>query len=196
MINLVKQIVMPYFNRHCPRTLYPFPMEPTLSFDPHTHQLTGPAGSLALGPEDAAACRFLMLMEGECLKGNIAEVAAKYGYGRQRYYQLLDCLKAGGLQALQPQKTGPKRNYRRTDQAVRQVLGHLFLDPEASAAVVVQKLRQTHFDISLRSVRRIIADYGLQKKTLSTQPEKPARGARNPKHPRLSAKGSRRRAKS
>jgi hypothetical protein len=40
--------------------------------------------------------------------------------------------------------------------------------------VVAQKLRQTQFQISLRSVQRIIADYGLQKKTLRAQPQKPA----------------------
>jgi hypothetical protein len=64
--------------------------------------------------------------------------------------------------------------------------------------VVVQKLRQTHFPISLRSVRRIIADFGLQKKTLSPQPppQRPASAASRPKHPPVPKAGSRRRAKS
>lgn len=173
-------------------------MEPKLNFNPDTHQLTGPAGSLNMLANDTPVCRFLMLMEGECLHDNIAAVAAKYGYCRQRYYQLLEQFKLGGLQALQTQKTGPKSNYRRTDQAVRQVLRYLFLDPDASAAVVVQKLRQTNFRISLRSVRRIIADYGLQKKTLSAQPspQGPATAAGRTKHPPIPKTGSRRRAKS
>jgi hypothetical protein len=110
-----------------------------------------------------------MLLEGQCLEQNIAVVAEKYGYCRQRYYQLLDAFQQGGIPALQPKKTGPKSNYRRTDEAVRQVLRHLFLDPEASAHVVAQKLRQTHWAISVRSVQRVIADFGLQKKTLRTQ---------------------------
>ena len=173
-------------------------MEPNLNFNPDTHQLTGPTGSLKMLPDDTPACRFLMLMEGECLHDNIAAVAAKYGYCRQRYYQLLDEFKLGGLQALQAHKTGPKSNYRCTDQAVRQVLRHLFLDPDASAAVIVQKLRQTNFRISLRSVRRIIADFGLQKKTLFAQPppQRPASAAGRSKHAPVSKKGSRRRAKS
>jgi len=138
-----------------------------------------------------------MLVEGQCLQGNIVAVSAKYGYCRQRYYQLLEAFNAGGLPALQTHKTGPKTNYRRTEPVVRQVLRYLFLDPEASAAVVVQKLRQTQFPISLRSVRRIIADYGLQKKTLSPEPlpQKTARPARGPKHPPVGAKSVRRRAK-
>jgi hypothetical protein len=35
-----------------------------------------------------------------------------------------------------------------------------------SAEVIAQKLRQTGFVISTRSVERVIEDYGLQKKTL------------------------------
>jgi hypothetical protein len=113
-------------------------MKSNLNFNPDTRQLTGPTGSLPMLPDDAPAGRFLMLVEGQCLHHNIAAVAAKYGYCRQRYYQLLERFRRGGLQALQTRQTGPKSNYRRTDQAVRQVLRHLFLDPEASAAIVVQ----------------------------------------------------------
>jgi transposase len=152
-------------------------MNSMLLFDPASHQLTGPTGSLDIAPQDWLARRFLMLLEGQCLHQNKTEVAEKYGLSRPRYYQLLDAFRQGGLTALQPQKTGPKSNYRRTDQAVRQVLRHLFLDPDASAQVVAQKLRQTQFSISLRSVQRIIADYGLQKKTLRTQPLQKASGA-------------------
>lgn len=149
-------------------------MNTPLQFDPTAHQLTGSAGSLPIEPTDELARRFLMLVEGQCLAANITTLAQKYGYCRQRYYQILAAYQRGGLPALQPQKTGPKSAYRRTDQAVRQVLRYRFLDPESSPDVIAQKLRQTHFPISLRSVQRVIADYGLQKKTLRPQPPKPA----------------------
>ena len=152
-------------------------MSSILSFDPSTQHVTGPAGSLPVATSDDQARRFLMLLEGECLEGNVAAVAQHYGLSRQRYYQLLEAYRTGGLQALQPQKTGPKSNYRRTDQTVRQVLRYLFLDPDASPEVITQKLQQTRFQISLRSVHRIIADYGLQKKTLHAQPQERASAA-------------------
>jgi hypothetical protein len=159
-------------------------MNTLLQFDPETHQLTGPTGSLPISGSDPLASRFLMLVEGECLDDNVAAIAQKYGYCRQRYYQLLHAFVQGGLPALQPQKTGPKSNYRRTDQTVRQVLRYRFLDPDASPQVVAQKLRQTHFQISLRSVQRIIADYGLQKKTLPPQPQKSAASSTHPARPK------------
>jgi transposase len=147
-------------------------MPDNLKFDLNTHQVIGPAGALPVAASDEQAHRFLMLLEGECLESNISAVAQRYGLSRPRYYQLLEQYTKGGLLALVPQKTGPKSNYRRTDQAVRQVLRYRFLDPAASPEVIAQKLRQTQFPISQRSVNRIIADYGVQKKTLYAQPQK------------------------
>jgi hypothetical protein len=169
-------------------------VKPTLEFNPASHQLTGPAGCLAIAPNDALARRFLMVIEGQCLDDNIVTVAKKHGYCRQRYYQLLEAFQKGGVSALQPKKTGPKSNYRRTEQVVRQVLRYIFLDTDASAEVVAQKLRQTHFSISLRSVRRIIADYGLQKKTLRLQSrqERARSQTAGSKHPKPATPGRQR----
>ena len=175
---------------------YLLPMNSSLHFDLANHQIAGPAGALDIDRADHLARRFLMLLEGQCLQSSVRSVAHKYGLSRPRYYQLLDRFQHGGLLALQPQKKGPKSNYRRTDQAVRQVLRYLFLDPDASADVVAQKLRQTHFAISLRSVQRIIADYGLQKKTLRVEPLPPVAptAGRHPGQPPHPKRGHRRRA--
>jgi hypothetical protein len=51
-----------------------------------------------------------MLVEGECLEDNFGNLAQKYGFSRQRYCQLLEEYKTGGLLALEPQKTGPKNH--------------------------------------------------------------------------------------
>jgi hypothetical protein len=75
-----------------------------------------------------------------------------------------------GALALLPQKTGPKTPSVRTDEVERQVIRHRFLDPEASADIIAQKLRQAGLPISTRSVERVIEKYGLQKKTLSLPP--------------------------
>jgi len=167
-------------------------MSAQLQFNAKNHQITGPTGSLFIPASDLLAHRFVMLLEGQCLESDIATVAQKHGYCRQRYYQLLNAFKQGGLPALELHKTGPKSNYRRTDQVVRQVLRYRFLDPDASAEVITQKLRQTQFSLSLRSVHRILADYGVQKKTLPAQPQEPAPAAAGSKHPPKKAAGARR----
>lgn len=136
--------------------------------DQNQPQLTGPAGSLLVLPDDEITLKLAMLYEGRCEGLGPTQAATKFGYSKARYFQLLDLFKAQGALALRSKPTGPKSNYRRTDQIVRQVIRHRFLDPETSAEVIAQKLEQTQHPLSIRSVQRVIADYGLQKKTLRT----------------------------
>jgi transposase len=137
-----------------------------ISFSNDDLHFTGPGGSLTVHPDDEISRRLAMLIAGECEGVGASEAARRFQFSRQRYYQLLSRFQARGASALAPETRGPKTDYRRTDQAIRLVIRHRFLDPEASPEVVAQKLRQLGHAISTRSVERIIADYGLQKKTL------------------------------
>jgi len=136
---------------------------------PTQPQLTGSAGSLLIPADDEITLKLAMLFEGQCEGLGASQAATKFGYSKARYFQLLHRLKHQGALALQSQRTGPKSNYRRTGEIVRQVIRHRFLDPEASVEVITQKLQQTHHPLSIRSVQRVIADYGLQKKTLRAE---------------------------
>ena len=127
--------------------------------------LEGPAGTLAVPAEDEVTEKLFMLFEGMCTEAGPTAAANNHGYTKQRFYQLLKRFEEGGAVALRNHKRGPKSNYRRTDEAVRQVIRHRFLDPEATPEVIAQKLTQTGHPISIRSVQRVIEDYGLQKKT-------------------------------
>ena len=145
-----------------------------LQFNPDAMAFVGPGGTLAISPDDEIARKLVMLIEGQCLGLGGAAAAKKHGYCKQRYSQLLAAFGREGTAALQSAPRGPKRNYRRTDELVRQVIRHRFLHPDATVEVIAQKLRQSGFTISNRSVRRVIEDIGLQKKTLRM----PARRAR------------------
>lgn len=128
--------------------------------------LQGPHGALPVAQDDEVTFKLAMLFEGECEGLGPIAAARKFGFSKQRYFQLLHAFCQRGALALQSCKRGPKTNYRRTEEVVRQVIRYLFLDPDASAEVIGQKLRQTGHAISTRSVERVIAAYGLQKKTL------------------------------
>lgn len=141
-----------------------------LLLDLASNALVGEHGSLLVVPGDEITLKLAMLIEGECEGLGPLKAAEKYGYCKQRYFQLRELFLKAGARALESKRRGPKSNYRRTDEIVRQVIRHRFLDLEASADVIAQKLRQTGFVISQRSVERVIADYGLQKKTLSMSP--------------------------
>jgi transposase len=133
-------------------------------------RIVGPAGELIFPPDDVITPRLMMLVEGQCEGLGAAAAALKHGVTRQRYYQVLRQFEEGGASAIQPQRRGPKTNYVRTDELEKQVIRHRFLDPDASADVIAQKLRQAGFPVSTRSVERVIEAYGLQKKTLPLPP--------------------------
>jgi len=141
-------------------------------FDLKHHALVGVAGILGVPEHDEITRKLAMLIEGECEGLGPIEAAKKFGFSKQRYFQLRDVFREHGAPGLLSQKRGPKTHYRRTAEVVRQVIRHRFLDPEASAEVIAQKLRQSGWKISIRSVQRVIEEYGIPKKTLSV----PAQG--------------------
>jgi len=137
-----------------------------MKFDVFGNRFIGSGGSLAILEDDDVSRKLAMLIEGECGEGGPAQAAAKFGFCRQRYFQLRSAFFEKGALGLANQKRGPKSHYRRTEELVCQVIRHRFLDPDASSKVITQKLRQCGFVISKRSVDRVFARFGLQKKTL------------------------------
>ena len=132
--------------------------------------LVGPGGQLQVPSDDTVTRKLAMLIEGQCGGLGPAKAARKYGYSRQRYYQLRRAFQCGGAVALGNAKRGPKSNYRHSGQVIREVVRHRFLDPDASAAVIAQKMRQGGHRISTSTVQRVIRSYGLEKKTLRPAP--------------------------
>ena len=137
-----------------------------VKFDVQQQALIGQAGSLAVAENDEIARKLAMLIEGECEGLGPVKAAAKFNYTRQRYHQIRCAFLEQGASALLSQARGPKRDYRRTSEVVRQVIRYRFLDPDATTEVIAQKLRQSGWPISARSVERVIREYGIQKKTL------------------------------
>jgi len=127
----------------------------------------GPNGSLSIDPDDEVSIKLAMLVKGECSGLGPSHAAQEFGFSRQRYFQLRSLFLAHGAAGLISNPRGPKTNYRRTREVVCQVVRYRFLDADLSGEVIAQKLRQNGFSISTRSVDRILAEFGLQKKTLS-----------------------------
>jgi len=165
-------------------------------FKPKSHAWVGTTGILKVREDDEVARKLLMLIEGECEGGGPLRAAEKFGYSKQRYFQLRAAFEQSGTLGLRSQKRGPKTNYRRTDEIVRQVIRHRFLDADASAEVIAQKLRQSGSVISTRSVERIIAEYGLQKKTPQMPSVRGPRKGQGPAHPEHRSGNRRRSAQS
>ncbi len=136
-----------------------------IKFDGETAVLSGPHGSLPIPKKDEITRYLAMLYEGKCEGLGPVKAAEKFGITRQRYHQIMQEYLTHGATGLKKMKTGPKGNYRRTDEVVRQIIRYRFLDPSMSAEGIAQKLNQTGYLLAIRSVERVISEYGLQKKT-------------------------------
>jgi transposase len=129
-----------------------------------TITIEGPSGSFNIKSDDNLTKKLAMLIEVKCLGVKVKDVVKKYGITRSRYHQIKNAYKSGGSNALVEKKRGPKTNYVRTEIINNQIIRHRFLDPKITPEVIAQKLKQTGYNISIRSVERTITEFGLQKK--------------------------------
>jgi transposase len=121
--------------------------------------------SIEILPEDTLSWKQAMIFESLYNEDlTINEIANKYGYAREYYYQVLKKYKEKGSKGLEDKTTGPKTHYKRTDEIKKQIIRLRFLDPEANCEVIAQKMKQMGYDVSQRSVERTVGEYGLQKK--------------------------------
>lgn len=127
-------------------------------------QLNG-TSPLTVSAQDPLLWKLSMILEAALSTDqSVEEIAGKYGYTREYFYQVKSRLTSHGSLGLADSPPGPKTNYARTPQITKQVILHRFLDPEANCQVIAQKMNQQGHPVSQRSVERIIGEYGLQKK--------------------------------
>ena len=143
-----------------------------LAFDRDRQLLVGPHGSLRVSTDDDSTRKLAMLIEGACGTLGPRQAAETFGFSKPRDDHIRQAFRLHGAKALASKKRGPKRHDRRTQEVTRQGMRHRFLDPDATAEVMAQKIRQTGLQLSTRSVERVLEDLGLQKKTapLSSAP--------------------------
>lgn len=116
-----------------------------------------------LQEEDKVSKKFLLLLESQGSLG-VEQACLKYGYSRQRYYQLLRDFRQWGMKGLMDRKPGPKQSSLEQEDLTKWVIRYKFQDAAISPAVIAQHLRQKGYKVSERSIQQIIRAYGLQKK--------------------------------
>ena len=115
---------------------------------------------------DKLGIKMAMLFEAHCTLG-VQQAIIKYGYTEQRYYQLLKIYSEGSSEDLRDKKRGSDKRPVRDKEVTNQIIRERYLDTEASAEVISQKLKQNGYSVSVRSVERTITEYGLQKKLIN-----------------------------
>ena len=76
-------------------------------FDLKHHALVGTGGLLSVRADDEITRKLAMLIEGECEGLGPLQAAKKFGFSKQRYFQLRAAFAEQGALALQSRKRGP-----------------------------------------------------------------------------------------
>lgn len=126
---------------------------------PHPDCVTDPlfATHPFFDPRDLLQVKYEMLRRVHTDGVSITEAVQGFGLSRPTFYDAQAELEAGGLQALVPQKKGPRRASKMTPEVMAAVTEILEMEPRLSPAVVAQRLAVRYgFAVHGRSVARAL----------------------------------------
>jgi hypothetical protein len=124
-------------------------------------EIRGPGGALPVRDGDEVAQDLLLLIEGETSGRPLPDVLAEFHCARSVYYEKLRRFREVGIEGLLRKSPGPKRPWRRTHDVVRRVVQLRLENPMRAADSLAEQLNREGLRVSVRSVQRILADFGL-----------------------------------
>lgn len=137
---------------------------------PVRHEIKGPGGSLPLPPGDEAATDLAMLIAGETSGRPLDEVLAEFDRSRSTYYEKLRRFREQGLEGLHARPPGPRSPWRRPLEVVRHVVTTRLRDPGRTPAAIAAELAALGHTVSVRSVERTLAQFGLTRQRAGRAP--------------------------
>ncbi len=109
-------------------------------------------------PRDLLQVKYEMLRRVRVDGHSVSHSAARFGLSRPSYYQARKAYEAGGLPALLPQKPGPRRAHKLSEEVIDALRAALAADPDLNAQQLAQ-LVEARFGVSVhrRSIERALA---------------------------------------
>ena len=93
-------------------------------------------------PRDAVQVTYEMLRRVRVDGHTVSQAAATSGLSRPTYYQARDAFERGGLAGLLPDKKGPKRAYKLTDEVLAFVDAELVAHPERTPTELAERIQE------------------------------------------------------
>jgi transposase len=116
------------------------------------------AGSEFLDARDMVQVKYEMVRRVRVDGDAVSRSAAQFGFSRPSFYEAAAAIDAGGLAALVPERPGPRRAHKMSDEVVAFARQALEADPILRAAELVGPIEQ-RFGVRVhpRSVERALA---------------------------------------
>ncbi|HJH26887.1 MAG TPA: hypothetical protein C5S37_08985 [Methanophagales archaeon] len=109
-----------------------------------------------------------------------AEICAKYGYTRKTGNEYLRAWHEKGWEGLMDKSRGPKTKSKRTQEVEKRIVDMRFRNPEKDMYEIAKTLKSEGYEISARSVARVLSEHGITlkktKKWLSPENQKKKSG--------------------
>lgn len=123
--------------------------------------------------EDQLQRRYEMVRELSLSSKPRNDVCSKYGYTRKTGNEYLNEWKEKGWEGLKDKPRGPKTKSKRTDEIEKRILEIRFKDQEKDMYDIAVLLRGEGYEISDRSVARVLSEHGvtLKKKKKNPSPK-------------------------
>jgi len=128
--------------------------------NPHPEKVTDPlfSESAFFDARDLVQVKYEMVRRVESDGQTVSDSAAAFGFSRPSFYQAQSLLQSGGLEALVPQKPGPRRAHKLSPSVMRFIERLQSQDPSLNATELAERIRE-HFGLQVhpRSIERAVA---------------------------------------
>jgi transposase len=130
------------------------------SLNPRPGAVSDPAfqASEFLDARDLVQVKYEMVRRVRVDRAPVSKAVAAFGFSRPSFYEAAAALDEGGLAALVPQRPGPRRAHKLSDEVVAFAESAVAQDPTLRAAGLAERIRE-RFGVSVhpRSVERALA---------------------------------------
>ena len=109
-------------------------------------------------PKDLVQVKYEMLRQVSVERGSVTEAAAQFGLSRPSFYEAQAAFQQDGLAGLLPEKRGPRRAHKLSEEIMEFLKKEKAEDPDLSGAALAEKLwKERRLRVHRRSIERALA---------------------------------------
>ena len=109
-------------------------------------------------PKDLVQVKYEMLRQVSVERGSVTGAAAQFGLSRPSFYEAQAAFQQDGLVGLLPEKRGPRRAHKLSEEIMEFLQKEKTEDPDLSGAALAEKLwRERRLRVHRRSIERALA---------------------------------------
>jgi len=109
-------------------------------------------------PKDLVQVKYEMLRQVSVERGSVTEAAAQFGLSRPSFYEAQTAFQQDGLVGLLPEKRGPRRAHKLSEEIMEFLQKEKSDDPNLSGAALAEKLwKERRLRVHRRSIERALA---------------------------------------